>query len=162
MSDFVHRRVMELFGGGKLYCAETVLRVMAEAGGREHEDLVRMATGFCSGQARTCGQCGAVAGAMMGLGLYAGRADAGQSHEPVYALVKTFLARFSERYGSDNCAELLGCDLGTRMGQAKFKLKGLQKDCLEYSIFAAEVALDLLRESGHLSEADDRRAQERG
>ena len=35
MSDHVKNRVVELFGEGKLYCAETVLAIIAEAGGKD-------------------------------------------------------------------------------------------------------------------------------
>ena len=56
MNDFVKNRVVELFGDGKLYCAEAVLKVIAEAGGKDSDELISMATGFCSGVSRTCGQ----------------------------------------------------------------------------------------------------------
>ena len=77
MADKYMNQVAELFGGGQLYCAETVVKLIVEAGGRDSGDAVRMATGFCSGMARTYGQCGAVSGAVMGIGLFAGRAEAG-------------------------------------------------------------------------------------
>lgn len=155
MSDQIRRRVMELFATTKLYCAETVLTILAEAGGRASADLIPLATGFCSGMGRTDGQCGAVSGAIMGIGLYAGRPGPGGDYEPAYALVQEFLARFREQFPSINCAELLDCRLGTPEGQAKFKGEKLGRKCLDYVEFAARTALDILREQGYLDTEDE-------
>lgn len=155
MSDFVKNRVVELFGEGKLYCAEAVLKVIAEAGGKDSDGLICMATGFCSGVSRTCGQCGAVSGAVMGIGLYAGRTAAEQDQDPAYAMVQEFLERFNEKFKSINCFELIECDFATKEGQEKFKKKRLLRKCILFAIFAAETALSILREQGYLPTQED-------
>ncbi|QJB56111.1 C-GCAxxG-C-C family (seleno)protein [Pseudodesulfovibrio sp. zrk46] len=152
MSDYVKKRVTDLFGNGQLFCAETVLAVMAEAGGRDPKQLVGMATGFCSGAARTNGQCGAVSGAIMGIGLYAGRTEPGGDYEPAYALVQDFLERFNEKCGSINCLALTGCDFSTPEGQERFAEKRLIRKCIQYAVFAIDTALELLRGEGYLPE----------
>ncbi|MEE9189396.1 MAG: C-GCAxxG-C-C family protein, partial [Candidatus Neomarinimicrobiota bacterium] len=39
-------------------------------------DLIpKIATGFCGGMARTCGQCGALSGAIMSISLLTGRSE---------------------------------------------------------------------------------------
>lgn len=155
MSDYLKNRVLELFGDGKLYCAESVLKIIAEAGGKESDDLIRMATGFCSGASRTCGQCGAVSGAIMGIGLYAGRTEAGQDQDPTYAMVQEFLEQFNEKFNSINCFELVDCDFGTKEGQERFKEKRMLRKCILIAIFAVETTLTILREHGYLlSHAD--------
>ncbi len=153
MKAHIESRVTQLFGGGELYCAETVLKVIAEIGGKDADSIVRMATGFCSGMSRTSGQCGAVSGAVMGIGLFAGRMEVGGEYEPAYALVQEFLERFEQQCGSINCFELVGCDFGTPEGRAQFKEDELLSECILYAVFAVETAVDLLREHGYLSES---------
>ena len=143
-------QVAELFGGGQLYCAETVVKLIAEAGGRDSGDAVRMATGFCSGMARTCGQCGAVSGAVMGIGLFAGRAEPGGEYEQAYAITQEFLEKFEERYSSVNCFELTRCDFTVPEDQERFKAEGGLDACVGMAAFAVETALSLLREHGYL------------
>lgn len=155
MSDYVKERVMELFGESRLYCAETVLTIIAEAGGLETDEAVKMATGFCSGAARTCGQCGALSGAIMGIGLYAGRPEPGGDYEPAYALVQELIDRFTKKYKTLNCYDLIECDFRTQEGQDRFKEKRLKRKCYIYAVFAAETALSLLREHGYLPEYDE-------
>ena len=155
MSDFIKNRVVELFGEGKLYCAESVLKIIAEAGGKDSDDLIRMATGFCSGASRTSGQCGAVSGAIMGIGLYAGRTAAGQDKDPSYMMVQEFLERFNKKFDSINCFELIECDFATKEGQDRFKEKRLLQKCILIAIHAVETALSILREQGYLLAQDD-------
>jgi len=155
MSDYVENRVEELFREGKLYCAETVLKVIAEAGGKDSDELIRMATGFCSGASRTCGQCGAVSGAIMGIGLFAGRSEPGTDYDPAYALVQELIERFDTKCGSINCFELIECDFRTKEGQARFKEQRLLRSCKRYATFAAKTAIEFLREHGYIPEHDE-------
>ena len=154
-SDFVKDRLLELMGEGKYLCAESVVQVVAEAGGRECKDVIRAATGFCSGMSRTCAQCGAVSGAIMGIGLYAGRAEMGEDHEACYAMVQEFLARFEDRYGSTNCFELIQCDFTVPEDKERYKRENLRLECYRMVTFAAETALSILRDHGYLPEEAD-------
>lgn len=155
MSEYTTKRIQELFGEGQLYCAETVLTVIAESGGKDASDLVRMATGFCSGASRTCGQCGAVSGAIMGIGLFAGREKPGGDYEPAYELTQEFLKRFNAKFHSINCETLTGCDLSTDGGREKFKENKVIHDCVGFSEFAVETALELLREDGYVKDFEE-------
>lgn len=56
----------DAFASG-LYCAEAVVSALAKSQGIESDLLPRVATAFCSGMARTCGTCGALTGAVMGI-----------------------------------------------------------------------------------------------
>ena len=71
----VRKSAEESFAGG-LYCAESVLLSLARAEGIESELLPKVATAFCGGMSRSCGTCGALTGAIMGLGLALGRSKA--------------------------------------------------------------------------------------
>ncbi len=127
-----------------LYCAESVLLALAEFQDISSDLIPAIATGFCSGMARTCGQCGAVSGAVMGLGLAYGRNRGGESLDQAYLVTQRFLSRFNAEFGSINCAELLGCDLGTPQGYASFKDKGLVSRCFAYARRAGELAAELI------------------
>jgi C_GCAxxG_C_C family probable redox protein len=139
----VSRRAGELFDGG-LYCAESVARALAEESGMGTEVIPAIATGFCSGMARTGGQCGAVSGAVIGIGLKSGREQPGDDVAPTYELVQEFLERFRERFGTTNCFELIGCDLNTDEGQRKFEEEGLIEKCRQYTAEAAGMAAAIL------------------
>jgi C_GCAxxG_C_C family probable redox protein len=135
----IEARAAELFDEG-YYCAESVLLSVAEAAGKSEGLSPEIATGFCSGMSRTAGPCGAVTGAVMALGLVSGRSDADQSVEQNYQQTRQMVERFRERFGSGNCSELLGCDLGTAEGQARFRDQRLGERCREYTIAAAALA----------------------
>ena len=151
----LRERLDGLFNREDFLCAELVVRELAEAGGRDSEEAVRMAAGFCSGVARTCGQCGAVSGAIMGLGLYAGQTATSGDYDPVYALVQEFLEKFEGAFGSANCFGLIACDFATAEGQKRYAQENKRNDCLEYVVFAVETALSILREHGYLAEEEE-------
>lgn len=127
-----------------LYCAESVVLALAKFQDISSDLLPAIATGFCSGVARTSGQCGAVSGAILGLGLAYGRNRGEESVDQAYVMVQRFLKRFNDEFGSSNCAKLLDCDLGTPEGQTVFKEKELYRSCFAYSARAAELAAELI------------------
>lgn len=134
----------QLFGERGLYCAEAVLTVLARRQGI-HSDLVpAIATGFCSGVARTAGTCGAVSGAVMALGLAYGRRNEGEKVDRSYAAVRAFLEEFEREFGSCNCAELLGCHLGTGEGRRTFLQQKLAARCEAFTRRATEMAAALI------------------
>lgn len=144
----VRKNAEEYFASG-LYCAESVVLSIARAEGIESELLPKAATAFCSGMARTCGTCGAVSGAMMGIGLVMGRSVPGESVEPAYEATQRFVQRFEDEFGSRNCQELLGgCDLNTPEGQAIFNAQNLGRRCQEYTGAAAEIAAGIIEANG--------------
>jgi len=137
--ESAHRIAEQAFDSG-LYCAESVVRALARGQGEESELVTRIATGFCSGMARTCGPCGALSGGIIGIGLALGRAQAGESVQSAYAAVQTFIDDFERAFGARSCDALLGCDLGTAEGQAIFREHRLHERCREFTARAAELA----------------------
>lgn len=131
------------FGEG-LYCAESVLLALARAQGVESDLVPKVATAFCGGMARTCGTCGAVTGALMGIGLATGRSRAGESALPAYHAAQRLIRQFEQEFGARDCHVLLACDLGTPEGQAAFRERNLARRCTEYTGRAAELAATLL------------------
>lgn len=143
MIDDAVQRSRDLFSSG-YYCAESVLIATAKAHDIESDLIPRIATGFCSGVARTSGQCGAISGAIMGLGLANGRDSPEESIEETYALVRELVQRFEDKFGSRNCQQLTGCDLSTPEGQERFKVNNVIDRCYQYAEEATRIALQLL------------------
>jgi len=120
-----------------------VLLAVAESQGIESDLLPRIATGFCSGLARTGGLCGALSGGIMALNLLTGRSEPGASVDENYALVGELIDQYEEKFGSINCKELTGVDLGTGEGQAKFREKNQITNCLNYAEEVTQMVLSL-------------------
>lgn len=136
----------ESFRSG-LYCAESVVLALARVQGVESDVLPRAATAFCSGMARTCGTCGALTGAIMGVSLALGRHHAGQPVQPAYDATQRLIRQFEAEFGARDCHALLGCDIGTAEGQATFRAQRLGERCLGYTGRAAELAVAILADS---------------
>lgn len=148
-SEFVSRvrkSAEESFASG-LYCAESVVLALANAQGIESGLLPKVATAFCSGMARTCGTCGALTGAIMGVSLALGRSNAGEPVQPSYTATQRLVREFEQEFGARDCNVLLGCDLDTPEGQAKFREKRLSERCAEYTGKAAEIAARMVSDS---------------
>lgn len=133
----------ESFDNGFL-CAESVVMALANAQGIESEYLPKIATAFCSGMARTCGTCGALTGAMMGLSLVLGRSERDDKVQSVYSATQRLITEFENEFGAKDCHMLLGCDIGTETGQAMFKELQLRKKCRQYTRKATEIAVTIL------------------
>ncbi len=133
-----------LFDSG-LFCAEAVLLAMARRLGIDSPLIPGIATGLCSGMARGGQTCGALSGAVLGMGLVGGRSDAGQLAGEAYGLVKPLIMQFEQRFGATTCPALLGCDLATPEGQRTFRLDKLGTTrCRVYTGAAFDMAMDIL------------------
>ena len=117
---------------------------VAEANGIESDLLPKIATGFCSGMARTGGICGALNGGIMSLGLLEGRREPGESVDEVYAKVQILIEKFEAKFGALTCRELTGVHLGTPEGQAEFREKNQIENCLNYAEETTRIVLDLV------------------
>jgi C_GCAxxG_C_C family probable redox protein len=148
MSEQSPQRSRELFQSG-FFCAESVLLAIAESRGLRSDLIPRIATGFCSGVSRTGGMCGAVSGAIMGIGLVAGRDSPAGSVEPAYTLVQKLIHAFEDQLGSVNCRQLIGCDLATESGQRYFMENHIMDRCLHYAEEATRLAISLIAELDH-------------
>jgi C_GCAxxG_C_C family probable redox protein len=137
------QRARELFESG-YYCSESVLLAIAESQGIQSDLIPRIATGFGAGIARTGRTCGALSGAICGLGLVLGRNRPDEPPDKLYAAVQTLLSAFEAKYGSLDCRALIEIDLTTPEGRAEFRAQGKIASCLDYAEEAARLALALL------------------
>ncbi|MCK4703368.1 C_GCAxxG_C_C family protein [Candidatus Bathyarchaeota archaeon] len=105
-------RAAEGYAAEGFLCSEAVLLALSESMGVESEFIPRIATGFAAGVARTGNVCGALSGAVMGLGLRYGR-DAPET-EPdrrPHWFSRWAAEAFETAYGSVTCLGVLRLDL---------------------------------------------------
>ncbi len=122
-------------------CSQAVVSSFAGDLGLDSDTANKIACGFGAGIARTGNTCGAVAGAVMVIGLKYGKAAVGDdaAKERTYALVQEFITAFRAKNGSINCTELLGYDLRDPMqrtsahakGAVAMKCPGFTRDAVE-------------------------------
>ena len=127
-----------------LLCAESVVSALAEFQGVDDKLASKMATGFCSGMARTCGPCGALSGAVMGVSLALGRDSKNDTVAETYEATQELIKRFENEFGAKDCHKLLGCDIGTEIGMEQFRSQNLRVNCIRYTGKAAEFAVQVL------------------
>ena len=116
---------------------------VAESQDIESDLLPKIATGFCSGLARTGGPCGALNGGILALNLITGRSEPGGSVDHNYSLVRELIDQFEEKFGSTNCKILTGVDLGTEEGRLKFREKKQISNCVNYAEEVTRMVLSL-------------------
>jgi C_GCAxxG_C_C family probable redox protein len=141
--DDVARQSGLYFDAG-FYCAESVLMAVCDHHGIRSRWIPKIATGFCSGMARTGGMCGAFTGAVMAVNLFTGRETPVDSLEENYRAVNHLDNLFRARFGSTACPELIGCRLDTREGQRQFKEDNLIVKCRQFTVEAAAIAMQVI------------------
>ncbi len=82
----------------------------------------------------------------MAISLFTGRKSPSESVLPVYDKVRKLLETFEARFGSTNCRDLTGCDLGTDEGQNYFKSNNLIDQCRQYTEESTRIAMSLIEE----------------
>ena len=112
----------ELFLSG-YNCAQSVVLSFADDLKYSKELVSKMAAGFGGGMGKQQETCGAVTGAIMVLGLMKGEAvnNNDELKAEAYGAVKELSRRFMAEYKTTNCRDLIGCDLNTPEGAARFK-----------------------------------------
>ncbi len=82
----------------------------------------------------------------MAVGLFTGRNSPSESVLPAYDTVRELLKKFEARFGSTNCRDLTGCDLGTEEGQNYFVTNNIREQCKGYTEEATRIAMSLIKE----------------
>ena len=98
--------------GNNFNCSQGVFTAFATELGIDEKLALRLATNFGGGE-RKGELCGAVAGALMVLGLRCGHCDSDdlEGKAKAYRIAEEYMNRFISRNGSVICRELLGYDL---------------------------------------------------
>ncbi len=125
-------------------CSQAVLSARCGRYGLDQKSALTIAAGFGGGMGRTGGCCGAVTGAIAIIGLHSGSEKPGDTaaKENTYRIVREFIAAFEDEFGSVNCKELLGCDIGTTPGYSKARKLGMFEDVCPRFVDGALEILD--------------------
>ncbi len=125
-------------------CAQSVLLSFAPDLRYSGELAQKLASGFGGGMGKTQHTCGAVTGAIMVLGIMNG--ERVNNNEDLkagsYQSVKDLMGAFSAEFGTTECKELIGCDLNTPDGSARFKEENIMEHvcagCVEKAVEIVE------------------------
>lgn len=135
-------------------CSQGIFAAYAVENGFDEKLALKIGTNF-GGGARKGEMCGAVAGALMVIGLLYGHYDGKDldSKAKAYAMSEEYMNRFIQANGSVVCRELLGFDLSKPDEMAMIKEHDLfHTKCPEMIRSAADVLDTLLKEyeTGHI------------
>jgi C_GCAxxG_C_C family probable redox protein len=150
-------------------CSQIVVKALMDHLGMFSQEVFRAATPFAGGVARTGGTpCGALAGAILGIGLYCGRNDLREAGPPKelrgegplnpydksHTLAAELIDRFKEFWGTTVCYEiqekLLGRTMNVREPEVQELMKTgeyfdmLSKVCCNVSGSAAKMAAEII------------------
>ncbi len=111
----------ELFLSGH-NCAQSVVLAFADDLKFSKELGLKMAAGFGAGMGRQQETCGAVTGAIMILGLFEGEKvnNNDELKTQAYGSVQDLTSNFIDEFQTTRCRDLIGCDLNTPEGSARF------------------------------------------
>ena len=129
-------------------CSEAVLMALGEAQNIKSEIIPRIATGFGAGIGRHGEVCGALSGAVMGLGLRYGRSHVSETPQDTspYQFAQIMVNQFDSRIGHIRCQDILDLDISSDEGVKKYRKQKLwESKCREIIKIATELAYDLLQ-----------------
>jgi len=108
----------------------------------------KIAFGFAGGIGNTGSVCGAVAGAVMAIGLKKGAAETMEEGMRNLAVVQEFRRRFEAEMETINCRDLTGMDLSTEEGVEQFMSSDIPMTvCFPAVSVAYRLAMEVLEEN---------------
>jgi C_GCAxxG_C_C family probable redox protein len=140
-------RIIKAFREDK-NCAQAVISGFADRFPINPDHILSISAGFGAGMGRLQRTCGAVSGAYMVIGLYAGTkcTDNAARKEKAYTMIQEFTKRFEEKKATTNCADLLHVDLNTEDGKEYFEDHHLKEmvceKCIQLSISILDEMLE--------------------
>jgi C_GCAxxG_C_C family probable redox protein len=138
----VKQRAENLFNNLKLCCSEALLLVLNHGfnGGLSAEQAKQLGAGFCGGMGEAGCTCGALSGAIMGLGLLVGpHSKNGLSKKRFRQLAGKMHDRFHEKFSSTCCRVLIKDFDRNSKARTHF--------CADLTGITAEIAVQLLLEA---------------
>jgi len=128
-------------------CSQAVLTAFAHRYNLPEELALKLSCSFGGGMGRQGMTCGAVTGALMVLGLAAGRVDPDDdaAREKNDVLVQEFFRRFQDKHNTLICNELTGIEMSCPDARTLGKEDGrFDQVCPGVVGFAAELVTELL------------------
>ena len=138
-----HKEKALNYFGNNFNCSQGVFTTFATEMGMDEKLALKLATNF-GGGARKGELCGAVAGALMVLGLRDGHCDSDdlEAKAKAYKEATEFMDRFIKKNGSVVCRQLLGYDLSKPEDKLIIDEKNLFKTICPRMIESAVEILD--------------------
>lgn len=130
------------------HCSQSVLEAFAEQYGLNPILARKLGSPFVGGSGLG-GECGAVTGALMVLGMEYGMADAGDSDafQNTFEKVGTFVEKFKERHGNLNCQQLIGLNVFSEEGLKEFIDKNIKlTQCTKYVEDAVRIVEEIINQ----------------
>lgn len=128
-----------------LNCSQVAFSYAARKLGLDEVTAKKIGSGFGGGMMNG-ERCGAVTGALMGLGLKYGHSSAEDKPKEAELMEKKaeFEKKFLEKYPSLQCQEIIGANVGTPEGRKRFKEENLAKDCPALTAYVCQILEELL------------------
>jgi C_GCAxxG_C_C family probable redox protein len=129
-------------------CCQAVIAAYGPGLGFDRQASLNVAMAFGGGIAHTGKTCGAATGALMVLGLHVAKANLslGDAKTKANRIGSEFLSRFRKRTGYTDCADFLGCHIGSIEGMKRIHDKNLLKTvCPKIIRAAAEILEEMLK-----------------
>lgn len=139
---------------GGFNCAQSVLIAFNDIINIDEKQLLKLASSFGGGMGRKQLTCGAVSGALIVLGYFFGKEekDDRKALEKNYQLVREFMDQFIKDFGSENCKDLIKCDLLTDEGKKYFVENKISSTfCVNLVKKSVEILENLLKNEGIIS-----------
>ena len=133
----------------RLVCSESVLLATCEEFGVEIDENIipKIAYGFAGGIGNTGAVCGAVAGAVMAIGLIKDRGETMEGMLSTLGLAAEFRKRFEAEMNTISCRELTGLDLTAQEDIEQLMNSDIpQTVCFPAVAAAHRIVTELLRE----------------
>ncbi len=131
-------------------CSESCLMALAKCQDVEDPLIPRIATGFGAGIGMNGEICGAITGAVIGLGIRYGRdrVEHPENRKPYWYSIE-LLRRFRSEYGEIRCPALLGLDIAKTEDLEEYYRRNLWvKSCTRFILSATGIARDMIEENG--------------
>jgi C_GCAxxG_C_C family probable redox protein len=141
-------KAIESFNKG-FNCAQSVFLAYSGSLGITRKDALRISCGLGAGMGRKQEVCGALTGAILLIGCLHGSTEENDSasKDRTYQLVRELMDRFSQKYETCLCRELLGCDMMTEEGQKMLKESSFHETkCARYIRDVGDIIEDILPE----------------
>lgn len=128
-------------------CSESVLLALSKSQNISSDIIPKIATGFGAGIGSHGEVCGALAGAVIGLGLQFGRTTVDETPPDArpYKYAQTMVDLFVSRFGHIRCRDLIGLDLTSEDARAAYRDQKLwETRCRDFIKITTGLAFDLL------------------
>lgn len=129
-------------------CSQSIFTAFRDEAKIDEKTALKLSTVFGAGVACTGKSlCGAASDALMAISMKYGRDDVKdtEAKQQTYEIGAKFLDTFKKKIGACVCEELLGVNIGTREGMAKFKQeKMINTKCANIVKSTAEMLEGLL------------------